>query len=416
MRRPACIEFSMENKNLMSSKATIKKDDFIIYINFVGQHNLYLTASVTKKPQNLNKTVKDIYEQLTTILLESNMHIVHERLFGNISVEKEVIDARQQIINKNGITCDLPMTYIEGRPCWGNGLSGVQIRAVCPESPDEKVWTIYDNNLACGRGWEKNGNTFLMLQNIHGGDCSQSVDNYRKFQTKQMFDRAVRVLESQGARYQNVVRTWIYLADILDWYDHFNEVRNEKYKQLKMLPDSNNGYLAEDIYMPASTGIEGNNPMKAAGAMDILAVIPKKNYKKEITQTAGIKQKSPYRYKSAFSRATTIYDSNIKQVLVSGTAAIDEKGKSMHADDMQAQIIKTVEIVENLVKNEGATMDDIYEATVFLKYAKDLPLYLKVADEIGLKNIPSVIMVADVCRDELLFEMDASVAVSNFSK
>jgi enamine deaminase RidA (YjgF/YER057c/UK114 family) len=339
------------------------------------------------------------------------MHIVHERLFGNISVEKEITIARQYILNEKGIKEDLPVTYIEGQPCWGVGFAGLQIRAVNPEGPDEKVWTIYDNNLPCGRGWRQNGNTFLMLQNIHGADASQSSDNTRKVQTKHMFNRAESVLKSQGAEYKNVVRTWIYLSNILDWYDNFNEVRNEKYKQLKMLPNSNNGYVAEDIYMPASTGIEGNNPMRAAGVMDVLAVIPHKDFKREVQQTAGIKQKSPYRYKSAFSRATTIYDKDIKQVLVSGTAAIDDKGISLHRNDTRAQIIKTVEVIENLVKDEGATMDDIYEATVFLKKAEDLPVYQKVAEEIGLTEFPQVIMVADVCRDELLFEMDASVAI-----
>jgi len=29
---------------------------------------------------------------------------------------------------------------------------------------------------------------------------------------------------------------------------------------------------------------------------------------------------------------------------------------------------------------------------------------------LGLSNLPAVIMVADVCREELLFEMDAEVA------
>lgn len=397
----------------MSTKSVITKDDYTIFINFIGDNNLYLTASVTRKPQNLNETVKDIYKDLIGILLKSDMQIVHERLFGNISVEKEITSTRKHVLDGNGIKDDLPITYIEGQPCWGVGFAGLQIRAVYPQGPDEKVWTIYDNDQACGRGWKLNGNTFLMLHNIHGANRSQSLDGTRKVQTKLMFDRAENVLKSQGAEYKNVVRTWIYLSDILDWYDNFNEVRNEKYRQLKMLPNSNNGYVAEDIYMPASTGIEGDNPMRASGVMDILAVIPHEDFKREVQQTAGVKQKSPFRYKSAFSRATTIHDRNIKQVLVSGTAAIDDKGISLYEDDTKAQIIKTVEIVDNLIKNEGATMNDIYEATVFLKKAEDLPLYQKVAKEIGLADIPSVIMVADVCRDELLFEMDASVAINN---
>ena len=91
--------------------------------DFIGDQNLYLTASVTDKPKDLKKTVADIYNELTKILLKAEMQIVHERLFGNISIKEEITNARQQVMDAAGIKDDLSLTYIEGKPCWGVGLS-----------------------------------------------------------------------------------------------------------------------------------------------------------------------------------------------------------------------------------------------------------------------------------------------------
>ncbi|MBO4714614.1 MAG: hypothetical protein J5672_00775, partial [Verrucomicrobia bacterium] len=49
---------------------------------------------------------------------------------------------------------------------------------------------------------------------------------------------------------------------------------------------------------------------------------------------------------------------------------------------------------------------DICSATAFIKHEKDLPLFLRIMEEKGLSDLPMVICKADVCRDELLFELD----------
>jgi len=36
-----------------------------------------------------------------------------------------------------------------------------------------------------------------------------------------------------------------------------------------------------------------------------------------------------------------------------------------------------------------------------------------VAAELGLSDMPAVYVLADVCRDELLFELDAAVSLEN---
>lgn len=48
------------------------------------------------------------------------------------------------------------------------------------------------------------------------------------------------------------------------------------------------------------------------------------------------------------------------------------------------------------------------EATVFLKSADYLDDFGTYCEKNNLKQIPSIVTVANVCRDDLLFEIDAT--------
>ena len=124
---------------------------------------------------------------------------------------------------------------------------------------------------------------------------------------------------------------------------------------------------------------------------------------------SGTKQRSPFRYGSAFSRAMNIYEPDNATILLSGTASIDRDGKTVCVGDPKSQIIKTFEIANALVQEEGATLNDICTATVFLKRPEDFAIYQKTIAEQGLNYIPAVCVIADICRKDLLFELDATV-------
>ena len=94
---------------------------------------------------------------------------------------------------------------------------------------------------------------------------------------------------------------------------------------------------------------------------------------------------------------------------MSGTAAIDAQGQSLYPDDVRAQIDCTFDKIAALIGQEGASLADIAAACVFVKRPEDALVYQERAAARGLSNLPAVIMVADVCREELLFEMDAEV-------
>jgi enamine deaminase RidA (YjgF/YER057c/UK114 family) len=143
--------------------------------------------------------------------------------------------------------------------------------------------------------------------------------------------------------------------------------------------------------------------------MDVLAIVPHSNNCVKISQMSGAKQRSPFRYGSAFSRAMKINEPDNISIFLSGTASIDKDGKTLFEEEPKFQILKTLEIVSALVQEGGATLNDICTATVFLKRPEDFAIYQKTIAEQGLNYIPAVCVIADICRKDLLFELDATV-------
>jgi enamine deaminase RidA (YjgF/YER057c/UK114 family) len=122
-------------------------------------------------------------------------------------------------------------------------------------------------------------------------------------------------------------------------------------------------------------------------------------------------QCEPFRYGSAFARGVVLRRPGGVLIEVSGTAAVDDAGNSLHPGDMAAQVRRTLRNVEALLAQESAGLQDISSATVFLKHAEHAGDVARVFAETGLTSLPMVCVVADICREELLFELDAEVGL-----
>jgi enamine deaminase RidA (YjgF/YER057c/UK114 family) len=335
-------------------------------------------------------------------LHDKRKEIVHERIFGSLSVKTAVLRERNTAMSEWQIPADGPVTYVEGNPPWGEGLAGIIIHAVFSDSADD-IWTIMDGKSPCGRGWRRNGSTYLMLQNINGSRENES----RPIQVRRMLDRAERILHENGASYGDVVRTWFYLSDILDWYPDFNKARSEKYGEFGIMPGPGDTRLL----LPSSTGIRGDTPSGAAATMDLMAFVEKAGRPAVVNKLSSAAQLDAFRYGSAFSRAAVIEQPDVSLIEVSGTAAIDERGRSLYPGDIRSQVNCTLDKIKTLISQEGAALADICAATVFVKRPEYADVFWKVAAVRGLENLPAVCVVADVCRKELLFEMDAEAVV-----
>lgn len=380
--------------------------NFKIFVTSV--HNqLFISASVTKLNADPEQSTEEIYNRIAELLFASASKIIHERCFGSIELQTQILEARARAVLKYKLETNTPVTFIEGESCLENKFAGVQIRALKPSS-ETRVWTILDQGVPKGRAWNLNGSTYFVLQSVDGGNTKDTKRTDRKSQSEAMFHQAEKLLRSEGASYQDVVRTWIYISDILDWYGDFNTVRNRCYSDYGFLGKIDSKVQAEQIYFPASTGIGGRNPSGFPATMDVFAIHRSPGSAIQIHPLYGIKQRSPFRYNSAFSRAVVVEEPGNKLILVSGTASIDEQGKSIFIGDPAAQIRQTLSVVSELIASEGATLQDLCEATVFIKHKEDFLIYQEIIEQMGISNSSSICVLADVCRDELLFEFDAA--------
>ena len=399
-------------------------ENMMLHVTEAGEGQAFMVASALKE-NNAAQAARASYEKIAEVLQDSGMAIVHERIFGSQSVESEVMAARSAALQARHLPGHEPVTYIHGDPPWGKGFAGFIIHAVAAE----ERWTIMDGALPCGCGWKRNGNLYCSARIYHGTSanlhqrkdqkryCRRPItvfpsldsrgDGEGAQQVRRMLDRAERILRENNASYNNVVRTWFYLSDILDWYPAFNKVRSEKYGEFGIMP----GPQDRSLLLPASTGISGETCAGSACTMDLIAVTGTDGSQPVVTQLSNAKQLDAFRYGSAFSRGALIRESDVSILQVSGTAAIDEKGKSMFAGDIRGQIKATLEKVEALMAQAGAGLKDIAAATIFVKRPEYAGIFREMAQARGLEEFPAVCVVADVCRDELLFEIDAEAVI-----
>jgi enamine deaminase RidA (YjgF/YER057c/UK114 family) len=403
-RPPGPVHGSLKNSHWHQGVGW-ENDAVKVILTQAGHGQAFLVAS-SAWGADAAAAAQAAYSQISRVLQDQGLTIVHERLFGSLTVQPAVLAARAEALSASSIPAAGPITYIQGRPPWGEGLAGVIIQAVSCRRPGEELWTISDRGKPVGRGWRRQDATFLLLQEIQGLTPGPREVNTRPLQAKRLLRRAATILESQGVSYRDVARTWFYLSDILDWYPRFNRARTAVYDQFRILPGPDSGRLR----LPASPGIRGEVGTGAACSLDLLAVAGAVESKSLVRQLSNPNQQDAFHYGAAFSRGALIRQPDISLIQVSGTAAIDEQGQSLHPGDVRTQIDCTFDKIATLIAQEGATLTDIAAACVFVKRPEDALVYRERAEARGLKNLPAVIMVADICRDELLFEIDAEVA------
>jgi len=388
--------------NRMKVSETYLQGRLSLVVSSAGDDQVHLTACVSD-PVEPAVACRQAYVAAARALEERGAEPVHERVFGSLTVRQEVAAAREAALTESGLPARTPFTYIQGHPLWGEGFAGFELYAVRPERQGA-VWTIGRGGVAWGRGWQRKGARFLLLHSVHGRQDGRERQADRTAETCRMFSLAHELLRENGASYSDVVTTWIYLSDILAWYDEFNQARNASYRKMGLMPERRTGPLN----LPASTGIRGENPYGAWAVMDVMAVTGEPGIRPKVSCMSNVKQNEAYDYGSAFSRGICVEEADVTHLMISGTAAIDEQGRSMFPGDARAQVARTLETVEALIAPRGADLNDICEATVFLKRPEDEPAYREVMRQRGLEQLPAVCVVADVCRDELLFEMDAT--------
>jgi 2-iminobutanoate/2-iminopropanoate deaminase len=120
-----------------------------------------------------------------------------------------------------------------------------------------------------------------------------------------------------------------------------------------------------------------------------------------------------YSKPSSFSRGLRIEQNGIVTLLISGTASVDENGRSIHIGDFRAQTRRTFQNIKALLEAEGASWKDIVRTTCYLRdIERDYEAFNEERTAFyrseRLHPLPaSTGIQAILCRPELLIEIEA---------
>ncbi|MDR2887665.1 MAG: hypothetical protein LBV26_06675 [Bacteroidales bacterium] len=194
----------------------------------------------------------------------------------------------------------------------------------------------------------------------------------------------------------NAIRTWIYVQGVDTHYAGMVKARKLYFHELG---------LSKRTHYLASTGIEGKyiHP-ETTVLMDAYAIAG--IGAEQITYLKGSTHLNPtHEYGVTFERATAVDYGDRRHIFVSGTASIDNTGQIVAPLDIGRQTERTLENIEVLLGEGGATMTDVAQMTVYLRDTADcrtVSMYLEGA----YPNIPKVIVWAPVCRPGWLIEIE----------
>ncbi len=215
----------------------------------------------------------------------------------------------------------------------------------------------------------------------------------REQQLRALLEQAERELVLHGLGFEHVVRTWFCLDEILEWYGAFNRVRTEFFRERGLLTGA----------IPASTAVGGSNAAGSAVAASLLAVRPH-DERLRVTPLPSPRQCEATRYASSFSRALQVSWPGARRVWISGTAAIDARGDSLHPGDGVAQIEATLDVVRDLLGSAHLSFQDVLEARAYFRRVADARHLGLVRRRLGAGRLQAA--RAEICRDELLFELE----------
>jgi enamine deaminase RidA (YjgF/YER057c/UK114 family) len=270
----------------------------------------------------------------------------------------------------------------------------------------------------------------------HIGAHSENQKVYER--SRDAFSGMADQLAEAGVSYDRVVRTWLYLGDILgpegdtQRYKELNRARTDYYKRFHFGaspavgghhfngPEMNSPG-SKEIY-PASTGIgsRGDGLLVGCVALQTTGMPIELISLENPNQISAFDYAKKYSEKSPkFARAMAVVLGSEALVYISGTASITAS-ESRHKGDVAAQTTQTLDNIEALISREnfsahgrpqlGATLADLLEARVYIKRADDYELVRAVCEK-RMAGVPIIYVEADICREELLVEIEA-VAVA----
>lgn len=144
--------------------------------------------------------------------------------------------------------------------------------------------------------------------------------------------------------------------------------------------------------------------------------------KRAISAPEVLNEAYAYSKPSSFTRGMRVELPGASMLFLSGTASIDEAGRSVYEGDFRAQCLRTFRNLTVLLASEGASWHDVVRTTCYLRdidrdYGTFNEMRTMFLEAIPLDPLPaSTGIQAHLCRPELLVEIEAIAIVPRGGK
>jgi enamine deaminase RidA (YjgF/YER057c/UK114 family) len=377
-----------------------------------GVRHLF-AAVAPHRGDTLSQQVDDVLRAIATLMEEENARgsIVTQSVFLKDPADAAV--CRQMMRDFYGR--QLPATtYVFQPPCNGKLLQ-VEIVAVIGGRSEVSIDRRGERMVVA----HYDGMTWGHVGGVRPRTTADAVYD----RSLSAFNLAGAALSVGGFHFDQVIRTWLYLGDIVgpegetERYRELNRARTDLYEHLRF-----GGRLIapgwQKPIFPASTGIGACGKDLTVSCLALATdrsdvfIMPLENPQ----QTAAFDYAHQYGVKSPkFARAMAVVAGRHATTFVSGTASITAS-ETQHVDDVEGQTRQTLSNIEALVAEHnfrqhgiaglGATLEDLVLARVYVKRPEDYAK-IRAVCKARLGQMPVIYTIADVCRPELLVEIEA---------
>ena len=371
---------SEENKMVECEKVervSIKNLDIVIHSD--GKIKRYYITANHKK----NGECFPLFDALNSYIASEKATIISHLVFGSCKEYDKSIKKMQEFSKSS----QCPVTWLQGDACDCDCLTSTQVTAVS----GVKVEPVMLDGQKVGSTFQDDYAKYCYLNAIITDDISKS----RAEQTLSSFQKMDGALKTVGMQFTDVIRMWNYLDNLLEWYDQFNTTRTAFF----------NRHNVFNSIVPAGTGIGASNPANAAYIGEVLAVKTKKD-EVNLSALPSPMQCPALNYKSSFSRAIEIDLPSLQYISISGTASIEPGGETMFVDDTSGQIELTMKVISAILESRNMNWSNTAKAIAYFKEIQDLHLFREYLQKMNIPDFPIAISHADICRDNLLFELE----------
>ncbi len=265
--------------------------------------------------------------------------------------------------------------------------------------------------LGVDSGREACNDTIYLVEGIVANSFSVSM----REQSREVCLKISELLNELGLSPSSIIRQWNYIGNIIEVrdgeqnYQVFNEARSELYATDQW----SRGYPAATGIGTSCNGLVVSLIIYSDVGSDICQSInnPQQISAHLYSQRCLVGGELANKTTPKFERAKTLIIGDKSICFISGTAAICGE-YSLCSDDVVEQTLQTIENIEVLISDENmaahnsrACSLEPFTFRVYVKYRKDFEAVRRVV-EARWGSTAQLYLEADVCRDELLVEIE----------